>query len=70
MRTYHWFDFVVSLPWKDGSKSVKVEATISSGSGSGVAIEGIKVRLLDSDVEIVPTDAQLQYIHEEVFKRI
>jgi hypothetical protein len=70
VRTFHWFDFETSLPWTDGTvRTVRVEATVSSGEENGVEIEGIKVRLLDSAVLVVPTDQQLSDIRTAIFER-
>jgi hypothetical protein len=70
VRTFHWFDFETSLPWADGTvRTVRVEATVSSGEENGVEIEGIKVRLLGSLVLVVPTDQQLSDIRTAIFER-
>ena len=58
------------MPWKDGSRTVKVEATVSSGGSRGVEIEGVKVRLPDTLVEIVPTSEQLDFLYAEIMRRL
>ena len=66
---YNWFDFEMTLLWHDHVRSVRVEATVSS-SRRGVSIEGVKVRLLDTDVQVVPTDKQMHAIYEAILSRV
>jgi hypothetical protein len=68
MRTHHWFDFEMTIECRGANKSVRIEATVSS-NGNGIKIEGFKVKLLDSTVEMVPSDAQVTAIKAEIVRR-
>lgn len=63
-RAVHWFDFETTIT---GLGEVRVEATISSGK-SGVEIEGVKVKMLDSLVEIVPSDQQMRQVRDAIYE--
>jgi hypothetical protein len=68
LRTHHWFDFDTLISYKGDWLTVRVEATISSSS-SGVEIEGVKIKMLDSDVQLVLDDKQMKRVREEIVKR-
>jgi hypothetical protein len=69
-RTYHWCDFETTLRENGHRISVLVEAELSSGGGTNeTTLESVRVKLLDSNVEVVPTDKQMKAIKTEVFER-
>lgn len=70
MRITHWFDFETYVTSKGDNIPVKVEATISSDRQGDVEIEGFKVKLIDSNVEIAPSDAQINQIRSEIYERV
>lgn len=66
MRRIHWFDFTTTIIYRGVERSVKVEATISESHGE-VEIEGVKVKLANSNLEIVPSDDQMKEIRREIY---
>jgi len=70
IRTFHWFDFEMSIASQHGKPfDVLVEATISSGNGDGVVIEGIKVRLPTGTL-LVLSDRQMAQVRREIKSRL
>lgn len=71
MRRHHWFDFETSVKWNDGSsRTVRVEALVSAWKGSDdLEIEGVKVKLVDTNVEVILRDDQMKGIYDEIRER-
>lgn len=69
-RTHHFIDFETTLLNGNHPLVVRVEAVISSGGTTGVEIEGVKVFNLDSRVELVITDEQMNAVRTEIFSRV
>lgn len=67
--TIHWFDFETKVTIGEEEVPVMVEATISADSSNVQALEGVKVKLLRSGVELVLSDKQMRLLDEEIWER-
>ena len=68
MRFVHWMTHDTTLLYRGVNTPVTVEVTLSSDRDNDVEIEGLEVKLSDSNVEIIPSDDQMFILRKEIYE--